>query len=244
MSLWRMACDEVAGAWRSLRYDLRRRSDADARQAAGFPDTASNEVSTFGGPGTDPYSVHDEYARPPRRLVAVSAFGLLALVGAAGSYFTVLHGIGDLLAEDPPRSRPIPLVAEAVPAPLATMRQAPTARLGHGASIAPSPSPQAAPLRTKAAPAAATSVMRPRPHAEGGVAPRTVARPQTPCRCAPPAPIPTFPTGGPRPTGSPSAGSPSASPTPSTPPSPTASTGAPDDDDAGPTGPPRDHPAY
>ena len=100
MSLWRMACNELAGVWRSLRYDLRRRSDADARRTAPFDDATSNEVSTFGGPGTDPYSVHDEYARPPRRLVAVSAFGLLALVGAAGSYFAVVNGLGDLLAED------------------------------------------------------------------------------------------------------------------------------------------------
>ena len=234
MSLWRMARDEMAGAWRSLRYDLRRRSDADARRATEFHDATSNEVSTFGGPGTDPYSVHDEYARPPRRLVAVSAFGLLALVGAAGSYFAVVNGLGDLLAEGPPGSGPFPLVAEAAPAPPGTVRQAPTARLGYGAPIAPSPTPLTAPLRAKAAFPGSTSTKG--PAAEGGVAPRTAAPTKTPCRCAPPAPIPTFPSAGPRPSGTPSTGSPSVSPTPSTstPPSPGPSPGAPYDDVAGP----------
>jgi hypothetical protein len=241
MSLWRMARDEIAGAWRSLRYDLRRRSDADARRSAGFHDATSNDVSTFGGPGTGPYSVHDEYARPRRRLVAVSAFGLLALVGAAGSYFAVVNVLGDLLAEDPPESGPFPLVAEAAPAPVATVRQAPTARLGYGASLAASPAPQVAPLRGKAAPAATMSAKRPRPAAEDGIAARPVAPTETPCRCAPPAPIPTFPAGSPRPTGSAPTGSPSVSPTPSPSPSPGASPGAPDDD-AYPSSPPRDRP--
>jgi hypothetical protein len=238
MSVWRTARDELAGAWRSLRYDLHRRSDPDALPAADCHDATSNEVSTFGGAGAHLYSVHDEYADSPRRLVAVSAFGLLALTGAAGSYLAVVNGLGDRLAADLPTFGPFPLVAEGTSTPAATVRRAPAARLGNGAPLAPSPVAQATPLRTRAAMAATTSA-GPRRFAEGGVAPRTVGPVRTPCRCAPPAPIPTFPSAGPRPTSS-QTGSPAPSPTPSPSPSPGASPGAPDG--AYPSGPPRDRP--
>jgi hypothetical protein len=227
MSLWRIARDEVAGAWRSLRYDLRRRSDADTRtdHASGMLDDAFQDY---------------EQDRPPRRLVAVSAFGLLALVGAAGSYFAVVNGLGTLLAEPPAGPDAYPLAAEAGPLPEAAERQGPTSRLGYGTSIAPSPAPQIAPIRKKARPAPETTAEP----ADRVTSPaRTVTASPSPCRCSPPAPIPTFPSG--HPSASVSV-SPSASVSASVSPSPSPSAsdrgyGDPDDD---PRERPRGHVGY
>jgi hypothetical protein len=209
MSLWRTARGEVAGAWRSLRYDLQRRSDADQRSAAG---TEPYGVDDLWGDAPD---FGDAYDRPPRRLLAVTVFGLLALVGAAGSYLAVVSGLG-LLLTDEPAPNTYPLAAEAGPAPVATGRQTPTSRLGYGSSIAPAPAPQAAPRRTKAT---VSATPKPRPTTSTTVTTplRTVAPTLSPCRCSPPAPTPTFP-GSAGPSGSPSASvsaSVSASPSPS-----------------------------
>jgi hypothetical protein len=217
MSLWRNACDEMAGAWRSLRYDLRRRSDADTAGAE-FDDPASTGLNTFGGAGLGSlYTGDDEFDRPPRRLVAVSAFGLLALIGAAGSYFAVVNGLGALLVQEPGDPGTRPLAAQAGPAPVETGRQTPTSRLGYGTTLAPIPAPLAEPRRTKVRqspaptqPAAARLATPP---------PRTVAPVPPPCRCTPPVPMPTFPDHG-------SGGYPSASPSVSPSPSPSASASA------------------
>lgn len=50
MSVWRRTRNEVAGAWRSLRYDLSRRPEPGVtRAAAPAPDVTSTGMSTFGG---------------------------------------------------------------------------------------------------------------------------------------------------------------------------------------------------
>jgi hypothetical protein len=84
MSLWRRAHTEVAGAWRSLRYDLGRSQP---------------------GPG-------EQLLPGPRRLAAVSAFGVLAVAGAAGSYFAVVNGLDSLVDDRPAGAEPYPLATE------------------------------------------------------------------------------------------------------------------------------------
>jgi hypothetical protein len=207
MSVWRTVRGEVAGAWRSLRYDLRRRSDADRR---GTTDTDQY--------GVDLYSIDDlwgdapvfddEIDRPPRRLLAVGAFGLLALVGAAGSYLAVVNGLGLLLTDQSARAS-YPLAAEAEPAPVATGRQAATSRLGYGSPISPTPAP---PNASRQLGASASGTPTPSPTTTAGIGPQTVEPTPAPthsCRCTPAVPIPTLPTippypgGGGRPDGYP-----------------------------------------
>jgi hypothetical protein len=214
MSLWRRTRTEVAGAWRSLRYDLDRRTDDGAAPATTGPDVTSTGMSTFGGSVAAqlPGGYDDEFPRRPRRAVAVSAFAALAVAGAAGSYFAVVHGLGSLLAEKPAaaEAQPYPLVA-APPA-------ADHARMGRGSTPLPG-----RPARTTAvAPrTAAAAPATPRLTATGRVT-VPVRRPST-CDClAPPVPTPTAPSPSPSPSASPSPShsadgsvspSPSASPT-------------------------------
>jgi hypothetical protein len=175
--------------------------------------------------------------------VAVSAFGLLALVGATGSYFAVVNGLGALLVEEPGATGAVPLAAEAGPAPVATGRQPPTSRLGYGTTLSPIPPARAEPRRAKVtdspAPQAPAARVATTPTAAGAPAP-------PPCRCTAPVPTPTFPDHG-------SSGYPSvsASPSASTSASPSPSSSADDDDNADDTDDdgrdrhrPRDHTGY
>jgi hypothetical protein len=125
MTLWRKARTEAAGAWRSVRYDLgQNEPDTGARTGlpayrrhAGHPDVTSTGFHTFGGAVlTDGVrtSYGEQLVPRPRRLAAVSAFGVLAVVGAAGSYFAVVNGIGALAGEPPAGAEPYPLAAEGV----------------------------------------------------------------------------------------------------------------------------------
>ncbi|MEU8614167.1 hypothetical protein AB0C29_39890, partial [Actinoplanes sp. NPDC048791] len=135
MTMWRKARTEVAGAWRSVRYDLGRpEPDADGpaaggtaaggtaaggtavRPGAGHPDVTSTGFSTFGGAGLTGglrTSYGEQLVPRPRRIAAVSAFGVLAVAGAAGSYFAVVNGIGALVGEKPAGAEPYPQAAEA-----------------------------------------------------------------------------------------------------------------------------------
>ena len=85
MSLLPRIRAEVAGAWRSVGYDLGRRpSEPDPGTG---PDVTSTGMNTFPGSLLDlPMSQPVTNARPPRRFVAVTAFCALAAVGAGGSY--------------------------------------------------------------------------------------------------------------------------------------------------------------
>jgi hypothetical protein len=197
MSVWRLTRDEVAGAWRSLRYDLHRRPAGDARRGQGFAEVTSTGLNTFAGGALDEIDpAFDEFDRPRRRRVAVAVFGTLALLGAAGSYFAVVHGLGVLLAE-PTGRQPFPLAAEAGPAPAATGRPAQTARLGHGTWIPPLPLPRADPPRLAAPSSEAVAQAVTEPDTPATRVPHTMAPPSPSCRCLPPpVPRPTSPPSG------------------------------------------------
>jgi hypothetical protein len=106
-----------------VRYDLgQNEPDTGARtglpvhrEHAGHPDVTSTGFHTFGGAaltGGLRTSYGEQLVPRPRRLAAVSAFGVLAVVGAAGSYFAVVNGIGALAGEPPAGAEPYPLAAE------------------------------------------------------------------------------------------------------------------------------------
>ena len=208
MNLWRRIRTEASGAWRSLRYDLGRPPAPPAEH----PEITCTGMSTFGAPAGRIPLGYGEPARPPRRLAAVSAFVLLAAVGAAASYLAVVAGLGSLLREKPAAPRAYPLAAAA---PQATgTPAAPRARLGQAG-------PTPAPTTETAVPAATTpagphTTFPTRPPRPGGAGyPPAEAHGATPGRSAPPCSCPAPPV--PTPT------APSPSPSASTDPSPSAS---------------------
>ncbi|MFC7532668.1 hypothetical protein [Actinoplanes sp. GCM10030250] len=223
MSLLRRMRGEVAGAWRSVNYDLGRRPD----EPVDGPDVTSTGMGTFPGSLVDlPVSPPETDARPPRRFVAVTAFCMLAVLGAGGSYFAATS----VFAEEPagvPENRPA-----AAPAPVEINGQdegtgAEGMGSGPGKIVRPGTVPPVDPVtgRVTDAPAA-------QPAGTPGKAPRVagVTRPGRPatrpadpeCHCAtPPVPTPTVPSATAT-TGTPGTGSPSPSETsgsPSTDPS-------------------------
>jgi hypothetical protein len=219
MSLLRRTRNEMAGAWRSLRYDVGRRTgepmDQDREPA---PDITSTGMSTFGGvAGEHPREECDEFARPPRRLVAASAFGVLAVAGAAGSYFAVVNGLGALLGDEPAGPQPYPLAAAAPTAGADTVAGS-TAGMGRGAtSVRRAPAVAAAPAATTGVALPATTLRKPTRSGQ-----RPAAKPAEPgattwpdCDClTPPVPTPTAP---PPPSPAPTTASPSADPNSSEP---------------------------
>jgi hypothetical protein len=228
MRLWRRARNEVAGAWRSLRYDLGRRPASDtAAGATPAGDVTSTGMSTFGGvPAADLRTGYDTHPRSPRRTTAVAAFGALTVVGAAGSYFAVVNGLGAVLGERPAGAQAYPLAAAAPPGETPPVADA-NSGMGHGsAPRAAGTTAVAVPTRAVALPGTAPAPARTTPR-------RTEpARPGTPtgedCDClTPPVPTPTAP---PPPSPTPSAGDP-----PDPEPSPTTATPS-DTPSAGPSG--------
>jgi len=246
MTLWRRTRNEVAGAWRSLRYDLGRpgahapgrRTGQNPGRAAGYPEVTSTGLSTFGGSGIlhglriSSGEEGEQYVPRPRRLVAVSTFGALAVLGAAGSYFAVVNGIGSLVGDEPVGTDPYPLAAEA---PRGSESELSNSGLGRGAASLPDQVPVATetapglirilPTGT-AAPAIMPDPAQPRPLQTTVERTTPTTRPTT-CDClTPPVPTPTMPAPVPTPTPhSPSAApSPSASPDYSEPPRPSEPT--------------------
>ncbi|MBL7256528.1 hypothetical protein [Paractinoplanes lichenicola] len=204
MSLLRRTRTEVAGAWRSLRYDMGR---TPAEPPAGGPDMTSTGMGTFGidlpiDPAPAPV------ARRPRRALAVTAFATLTVAGAAGAYLAVVNGLGSLVSET---------TAAAGTSP---PRAAATTAVGMGSS--------ASPVRVPPATTAATVPAAPAPVPTDPAPPRAVEAPppppppaNTPIRSTkptnpeshgkPPVPTPTAPTSSPSPTTSPSPSSPDSS---------------------------------
>jgi hypothetical protein len=90
MTLWRKARTEVAGVWRSVRYDL------------GRPE-----------PDADELRERRQLLPRPRRVLVVSVFGCLAVAGAAGGYFAVVTGLGSLVGDKQTGVEPYPLAVEA-----------------------------------------------------------------------------------------------------------------------------------
>ncbi len=188
MSIWRTVRGELAGAWRSLRYDLGKRPIEPV-----MPDLSEITEARF-----------DNYERPPRRLLAASAFGLLALTGAAGSYFAVVNGLGSLL--DPQTSAPAPRPAVAAttsasPSAVTGVGPARTAPARDGSGTAPAGGTSGGQYADVPAPAFPDGTV-------SGAGPRSGGRPapgaQVPTCCAP---APAYPPPTVRPT-------PTANPTP------------------------------
>ena len=94
----------MAGAWRSLRYDMGRRP---SEPPAGGPDVTSTGMNTFGGTQWDFARSRPRCRSPagrPRRAggpLLVSAFGLLTVLGAAGAYLVVVNGLVPLRGQTP-----------------------------------------------------------------------------------------------------------------------------------------------
>ena len=219
MSLFRRTHAEMAGAWRSLRYDLGRRPV----EPPPGQDPTSTGMSTFAVeiPDEPPTGAAD--ARRPRRAAAVIALGLLTAAGTAGAYLAVANGLGPALPETPAAADALPRPAAP---PAAVAAPAPNAGIGRGtaATVARGTVPAAGtvpadgnpPARPRGRTALTTgrgTAAAPVPAApHGGPATaRTAHPPTTACDCPqPPVPTPTAPTTSP-------------SPTPSTDPTPTGS---------------------
>lgn len=224
MTLWRRTRNEVAGAWRSLRYDLGRHEPdageaspgAGAERDAGYPDVTSTGLSTFSGSGVTGgllMSPAEEFASRPRRLAAVSAFGALAVAGAAGSYFAVVNGVGSLISDEPAGTEPYPLAAEA---PRGGEGELSNSGLGRGTAVLPGrpaatagTTPGTIRLLPTASATTPTVPAAPRPRPRQTTVERTTpATGPTACHClTPPVPTPTAPV--------PTPHSPSATPSPS-----------------------------
>jgi hypothetical protein len=214
MNPWRRTRSELAGAWRSVRYDLDKRPGTGPAGPDHEPeqDATSTGMSTFGVPVADELSSGYDpvYERAPRRFAAAGAFGVLAVVGAAGSYFAVVNGLGSLLAEKPAGAEPYPLAAPAAGADATAGMGRGSARLPDvgtaGTTTTGAPSVLVVPTAT---PAQIQAMARPRTPRAAGAPPR---RPNAPapsvpgCDClVPPVPTPTGPSPTPSPTDSPSA---------------------------------------
>ncbi|MFD0747538.1 hypothetical protein ACFQ1L_41350 [Phytohabitans flavus] len=150
---------ELSGAWRSFRYDLARRP---ARPAENAPTAVI-------------YPEYEPATRPRRLVVAATTLGTLSLLGAAGTYFAVVTGLGALAGADNAPPDRLPVVA-AVGSPT------PTAQ---GGSPVPSPTP------SRSVPVQAGGGAGPSPsgRARLGRAPVRPA-PSPTCACVTP-PVPT-----------------------------------------------------
>ncbi|MCO8276099.1 hypothetical protein M1L60_36535 [Actinoplanes sp. TRM 88003] len=203
MSVLRRTRTEVAGAWRSLRYDLGREP---VRPPAGGPDVTSTGMGTWGLEGLvepDPAPP----ARRPRRAVAMTVFGTLTVVGAAGAYLVVVNGLGSLMTEQPAAADTLaPRVAVTTTVGMGPSSRAATA--GRTTVAVPrSPAGVAVPPPAPAAPQPPQAAAVPPP--VQAKSPIRTTKPASPeCHCEPPVPTPTAPTSPPSPT-------PSLSPSPS-----------------------------
>lgn len=140
--IWRVIRREVGGAWRSLRYDVTGRRSPDnaptedlrlPRHALGagplggessgaVPPRSGRPRSgraRLGGarPGGARPGGHAA-DKPGPRVVTAGLVGLLAVVGAIGTYYAVIGGLGVLL-EDADTARPLPS-SPAVTRPIVT----------------------------------------------------------------------------------------------------------------------------
>jgi hypothetical protein len=169
MSLLRRIRAELAGACRSVRYDLGRRPVA---VSAHGPDVTSTGMNTFGGCDFDEPS-----PRSPRRAAAVTALGILTVMGAAGAYLAVVNGLGSLMRETPASADTFP------PRPAVTSTITPVTGIGGGP--APRHVATARPT-TKAVP------RRVAPQSKRNVSPIRTTNPAS-LLAYPPVPTPTAP---------------------------------------------------
>lgn len=221
MSLWRNVRGEMAGAWRSICYDLGRRPGG---RAAG-PDVTSTGMNTFGASLVDlPAGPPETDARPPRRFVAVAAFCALAASGAAGSYLVATTAFADRMSDATIAAATPP---ETFAAPDETGRGG-TAGMGRVPATPGRQRPAAAPETTAAnTPGTPGTVAQPQVAATGpavrpapGRTAGPVAAPVTvdpECDCeTPPVPTPTAPAAPSATASAPASPSAGGSPSPST----------------------------
>jgi hypothetical protein len=210
VNIWRAVHREAMAAWRSLRYDLRRRPKQRQRTEVipRVPASADED---------DP--AYDPYSRRTRRLRTALAVAALAVSGTAATYFGVVGGLTALLTGEagPPSALPGVNVEPAPTGPVAGVRTgtrsdadvgsmqplAPTQSTTSAAPVKPSEPRSTRPSR----PPSPTSTRKP-------PVPTPAPHPTPSCWCQQPTPTPT---GSPTPTPSPS---PTPSPDPSQPPAP------------------------
>ena len=204
MTLWRKARTEVAGVWRSVRFDL------------GRPE-----------PDADELRERRQLLPRPRRVLVVSVFGCLAVAGAAGGYLAVVTGLGSLVGDKQTGVEPYPLAVEAPrDEPAHSGLGGGSADTGGRAPAKPAPGTVRVLPATSVVPAATVAPTTVVPESPEVVTPRprqtTVSEePVTDCCLATPStPAPSSPS--PSPSPSPSASSPDTvdSPEPSESPSP------------------------
>ncbi|WP_433829261.1 hypothetical protein ACQP2E_07640 [Actinoplanes sp. CA-015351] len=218
MSLFRRIRGEVAGAWRSVGYDLgRRHSEAPAPEAApeiSGLDVTSTGMNTFPGSLVDlPSSPLRTDAAPPRRFVAVTVFCLLAMSGATGSYFVatsifsaptgnVAESVDSAGSAGSTDSAPQAAAEQPIP-----VDQAAGGKAGMGSALRPAGKPRTTPASaspavagkpvakvTRGAPADAAAPATSRQERPTTVTPERTRITESPCDCmTPPVPTPTAP---------------------------------------------------
>ncbi|MBB2941661.1 hypothetical protein FB565_001365 [Actinoplanes lutulentus] len=248
MSLLRRIRGEVAGAWRSVGYDLGRRpSEAEPAEIREL-DVTSTGMNTFPGALVDlPSSPLRTDATPPRRFVAVTVFCLLAMSGATGSYFVATSIFSAPTGNVAESAESAPQAAAERPIPV---DQAAGGEAGMGSALRPAGKPRTTPPSasptvagaagtvgtagaagpqkpvakvTRGVPADAAAPATSRQERPTTVAPERTRITESPCDCmTPPVPTPTA-----QPVGtSPSASvRPSEKPDNSTSPAPSGSVG-------------------
>ena len=170
MRIVRWLGGELAGAWRSVRYDLTRR-----------PNPAKQPTEVL-------YPEYDAYhQRPPRRWYAAAGLGLVVAAGVAATYVAVAGGLGAVFT---PIVNAVPGLSDAAPAKPPAATQTPADRPDAGrVPAAASAAPAARRAADTAAPAApAAPVAQP-----SCLCPVPVPTPQspTPTPSNPPSPSPT-----------------------------------------------------
>ncbi|WP_330186201.1 hypothetical protein KZZ52_50815 [Dactylosporangium sp. AC04546] len=123
MALWHKVGRELAGAWRSARYDVMRH-----RRRRVLLRLAGAETAEFGPRGHRGLHVAK---RPPRRIAAGAGVALLVAGGAAGTYLAVASSLTALTSDpaQPPMAQPAapaPAPTGAAPAPRANPLPDPT----------------------------------------------------------------------------------------------------------------------
>jgi hypothetical protein len=154
---WGWMQREIAGALRSVRYDMDRR----AEERDGEPGRSDTWF-------TEPVPQRDSTmraAREPRRILAAAGVASIIVASAAGTYFAVAGGLGMLIAD----AAGVPVVPQAVPMmPLAPIPQLADKKATHRVHVKKAEPTTAA--ATVASPVPTTTprvVARPAPLPEG-----------------------------------------------------------------------------
>jgi hypothetical protein len=200
MSVWRRTRSEVAGAWRSFRYDMGRRPP---EPPADGPDVTSTGMNTFWDfPEPTEMPVAGRMPPPRRSRRAVAAFGLLTVAGAASAYLVVVNGLVPMRDEGPAAAGTVPPAAAGIGRSPKTPKKA-TKAAETTTPVIRTSAPGKRAIPPEPAP--------PRPPEKASPLRTTKATSQI-CCTNPPVPTPTAPASSPSPTTSaPTEPSPSAS---------------------------------